>query len=171
MVGFPQQTHGIFLLKMISTWGVKWGYHHLFWKHPAVKSQEKWGLDFLIVGHPLFKVTFKTSYKYTVYGPMDFGDSTGTNLGPVETNQPMQRKNKPIRPNFPLFSTVQPPKMPSLGFIKRSYTFPPWKSETNSPVKSTLKWMDQWLEDFFRFLLGSKRPIFRCKLTVSFREW
>ena len=26
-------THGVFLLQMISTWGVKWGYHHLR-KHP-----------------------------------------------------------------------------------------------------------------------------------------
>ena len=30
--GFPQQPW-VFLLKMISTWGVKWGYHHLR-KHP-----------------------------------------------------------------------------------------------------------------------------------------
>ena len=28
MVGFPNN-HAMFLLKMISTWGVKWGYHHL----------------------------------------------------------------------------------------------------------------------------------------------
>ena len=31
--GFPQQSHGVFLLKMISTWGGDWGYHHLR-KHP-----------------------------------------------------------------------------------------------------------------------------------------
>ena len=30
--GFPQKPW-VFLLKMISTWGVKWGYHHLR-KHP-----------------------------------------------------------------------------------------------------------------------------------------
>ena len=29
MVGFPNQQPWVFLLKMISTWGVKWGYHHL----------------------------------------------------------------------------------------------------------------------------------------------
>ena len=35
MVGKPQQTHGVFLLKMISTWGVEWGYpHHHFRKPP-----------------------------------------------------------------------------------------------------------------------------------------
>ena len=33
MVGFPNN-HWVFLLKMISTWGVKWGYHHLR-KHPT----------------------------------------------------------------------------------------------------------------------------------------
>jgi len=35
--GFPKMlvpnNHGVFLLKMISTWGVKWGYHRLR-KHP-----------------------------------------------------------------------------------------------------------------------------------------
>ena len=30
----PNNFHGVFLLKMISTWGVKWGYHHLK-KHPV----------------------------------------------------------------------------------------------------------------------------------------
>jgi len=31
--GFPQLAHGFSVLKMIMTWGVKWGYHHLR-KHP-----------------------------------------------------------------------------------------------------------------------------------------
>ena len=35
MVGFPNN-HGVFLLKMISTWGVKWGFHHL--RKPRVPS-------------------------------------------------------------------------------------------------------------------------------------
>ena len=34
MVGFPNN-HGVFLLKMISTWGGDWGYHHLR-KHPYI---------------------------------------------------------------------------------------------------------------------------------------
>ena len=34
MVGGTQQTHGVFLLKMISTWGGDWGYPY-FWKHPS----------------------------------------------------------------------------------------------------------------------------------------
>ena len=34
MVGFPQQTHGFSLKKMIMTWGVKWGETHYFRKPP-----------------------------------------------------------------------------------------------------------------------------------------
>ena len=30
----PQQTHGVFLLKMIKHWGVKWGETHHLRKHP-----------------------------------------------------------------------------------------------------------------------------------------
>ena len=37
MVGFPNN-HGVFLLKMISTWGVL-GYHY-FRKHPYVESEK-----------------------------------------------------------------------------------------------------------------------------------
>ena len=36
MVGFPNNPMGWTLLKMISTWGVKWGYHHLR-KHPYMQ--------------------------------------------------------------------------------------------------------------------------------------
>ena len=32
--GFPQQTHGKFLLQRINTWGVKWGGTTIFWTHP-----------------------------------------------------------------------------------------------------------------------------------------
>ena len=37
MVVFTQQNPWGFLLKLISTWGVKWGYHHLR-KHPYVSK-------------------------------------------------------------------------------------------------------------------------------------
>ena len=35
MVGFPKN-HQVFLLKMIKTWGVKWGYSTILRKHTSV---------------------------------------------------------------------------------------------------------------------------------------
>ena len=35
MVGFPNN-HWLFLLKIISTWGVKWGFSHHVRKHPNI---------------------------------------------------------------------------------------------------------------------------------------
>ena len=46
MVGFPNKPMGFFLLKMISTWGVKWGYHHEnLRKHPLGGGLEIWMLN------------------------------------------------------------------------------------------------------------------------------
>ena len=53
MVGFTQQTHGFFLQKMIMTWGVKWGYHHLR-KHPNIRTGtwwSSWAMCFFFRGH------------------------------------------------------------------------------------------------------------------------
>ena len=41
MVGFPNN-HWFFLLNMIMTWGVKWGYHHLR-KHQYGSNHRNWG--------------------------------------------------------------------------------------------------------------------------------
>jgi len=65
MVGFPNN-HGVFLLKMIMTWGVKWGYHY-FRKHPNQRWLGAWFDRFCCF--PQVENTFRYFVKKIYPGP------------------------------------------------------------------------------------------------------